>query len=340
MSANIPSFIAGIAIVFSVFLGTHAQDNKITNKDRVLLSSGNNATTNKNYAGSATNNSFESKLASLVALLNPPQTPNLPVVPPVKLSLTKDIPATNLKVNAGISINEKGKILYAKNINQQFSIASITKLMTALVVLDQLNPDSNAEVSKNAVDTYGEMGNLVPGEKLTVRDLLYIMLIDSSNDAAIALAENVEKNGKNFVELMNQKTKNLHLDNSSFADPSGLNPNNLSTAYDLTVLMNNDLMNPLIEKIISTEKIDVASTDGKNIHHLVSTNELLGKVSGMEAGKTGYTEEAGECLIVAVKNETDSRYFISNILGAGIGMRFIEMEKLIKWTKQVAGWQN
>jgi D-alanyl-D-alanine carboxypeptidase len=339
MSANIPSFIAGIAIVFSVFLGTHAQDNKATNKDSVLLGSANNTTTDKNYTGSATNNSFESKLASLIALLNPPQTPSLPEIPPAKLSLAKDIPATNLKVNAGISINEKGKILYAKNIDQQFPIASITKLMTALVVMDQLDPDSAAEVSKNAVDTYGELGSLIPGEKLTVRDLLYIMLIDSSNDAAIALAENVEKNGKNFVELMNQKAKSLRLENSSFADPSGLNPNNISTAYDLTVLMNNDLMNPLIEKIISTEKIDITSADGKNIHHLISTNELLGKVSGMEAGKTGYTEEAGECLIVAVKNEIDGRYFISNILGAGIGMRFIEMDKLIKWTRQVAEWQ-
>jgi D-alanyl-D-alanine carboxypeptidase len=336
MSANIPSFIAGIAIVFSVFLGTHAQDNKTTDKGVFLE---NKTATKKEYANPVANNSLESKLAGLAALLNPSKTPKLPEIPPVKLSLAKDIPATNLEVKAGISINEKGKILYAKNINQQFPIASITKLMTALVVLDQLNPDSAAEVSQNAIDTYGETGNLLPGEKLTVRDLLYIMLVDSSNDAAIALAENVEKNGRNFVELMNKKAKNLHLENSSFADPSGLDPKNISTSYDLAVLMNNDLMNPLIEKIISTREIDIPSADGKTIHHLINTNELFGKISGMEAGKTGYTEEAGECLIVVIKNKTDGRYFISNILGAGIGMRFIEMEKLIKWTKQASGWQ-
>lgn len=286
--------------------------------------------------------SFEKNLAATIVENFPwklaPEIPPIQNPAPNKLPEAEIISAPDLKIKAGISADEKNHIYYEKNINQKLPIASITKLITALVVLDNLKQNDIAIISKNSVDTYGEMGDLVVNEKISVKNLLYIMLIDSSNDAAVALAETINQNNKNTVELMNAKAKILGLINSSFSDPAGLNPDNLSTASDLFKLTNIALKNSLIREIIGTEEIDVFSADNKIKHHLKNTNKLLSKIDEVIGGKTGYTEEAGECLILTIEHQPSKTYFITIILGAEIGTRFQESEKLINWTKKIYRW--
>ena len=266
------------------------------------------------------------------------EVPKPPEILPVKFPVADKINPPDLKVKAGLSIDEKNNVYYEKNADEKTPIASLTKLLTALVVVDNLPADAEIVVSKNAVETEGEMGDLVVGEKLSAKNLLYIMLVDSSNDAAAALSEAIEQNGKNFTDLMNAKAKELKMANSLFSDPAGLNPDNISTANDLAKLANAALKNPLIRQIINTEETDIFSTDGKTAHHLKNTNKLINKISGIIGGKTGYTEEAGECLILMTEHQPSKTYFITIVLGAENGERFNEMEKLVSLTKKVYRW--
>lgn len=267
-----------------------------------------------------------------------PKFPPIKQISPMKLPVAEFSQPPNLKIKAGISADENNSIYYEKNINEKLPIASLTKLITALATFDNLKQDDITTISKNAVAAYGEIGDLVVNEKISIKNLLYIMLIDSSNDAATALAETFSLNNKDIVALINKKAKEIGMENSYFTDPAGLNPDNFSTASDLFKLANSALKNDLIREIISIEEIDVFSDDNKIKHHLKNTNKLLGKIDWIIGGKTGYTEEAGECLILAIEHQPSKTYFITVILGAGIGERFIETEKLIEWTKKVYRW--
>ncbi len=229
-------------------------------------------------------------------------------------------------------------ILFQKNwINDSRPIASMTKLMTALVIMENAKLDDVYTVSKNAVGTYGEMGDLKVGEKLTVKDLLAALLIGSSNDAAVALAENLkEKSGYDLVELMNQKAKAMCLKNTSYADPSGLDPANISSAWDLTKVMQEALKYPILSQVMTTPSADIQSVDGKFTSHIVSTDKLLGIIPEIVGGKTGYTEEAGNCMILAIKSPNNEGFLISVVMGASD--RMAETETLINWTKKAFFW--
>jgi D-alanyl-D-alanine carboxypeptidase len=283
------------------------------------------------------------------------------------------------------------KILYQKNINEKLPIASLTKLMTALVVLNKTNLDDVVIISAKAAEAEGKKGNLFPGEKIIVENLLYILLAHSGNDAAVALAEYVgEKNISveelpdnsafiseladsdfgtddsilEFVKLMNQKASSFGLKNTYFINPNGLDPaeditdnsnnnnyiknpifdeleknesGNYSTAYDLAELVNYALDEPLIWEILRTQKISVRSIDKKFVHHLENTNKLLGKLPNIAGGKTGYTEQSGESLILVIGDPIDNHQIISVILNAED--RFIETEKLVKWIFENYSWE-
>lgn len=243
-------------------------------------------------------------------------------------------PEINTEAAIAFDINSK-KILYQKNASQRRPIASLTKLMTALVVLENIEPESETTVSKNAVEAYGKMGNLVVNERITIKALLYALLMESSNDAAVALAEAIDPN---FVALMNKRASSLGMQDSYFADPSGLNPKNISTAQDLVQLTQEIIKYPLIIEILQTPSVDLVSADGQYNHHLVNTNRLLQKISGIIGGKTGYLEEAGECLFLVAERPKGSGDIIYIILGAAVGQKFFEMEKLITWTNRAYVW--
>lgn len=238
---------------------------------------------------------------------------------------------------AGIFDFNGEKFLYQKNIKEELPIASLTKIMTAIVTLENLNLDDVITISKKAVMTEGENGRLVIGENLNVRDLLYIMLIESSNDAAVALSGAIN----DFVSLMNKKAEEIGLKSTNFVDSTGISARNYSTIVDLTKLVKYSFVqNSLIWQISGTKEIEINSQDGIK-HYLVNTDKLLGESAGWQAqiigGKTGFTEEAKGCMLTINKiPDKTGEYLITIVLGSGD--RESETRKLIEWAEEAYVW--
>lgn len=247
------------------------------------------------------------------------------------------IPALELNAEAALAMrSDGGRIYYNKNMEVRRPVASLTKLMTAIIVLENYNLDEIIKVPAAAIKREGSRGELRPSEEITARSLLYMMLVDSSNDAAMALAE---KNS-NFVSLMNKKAKELELLNTHFTNPDGLDEgNNYSTAFDIAKIFNH-LSNeyPAIFDILKTENMVVYSADGKIAHRLKNTNALLGAVSDVKAGKTGYTDKAGGSLALLISGLKfgDNNNIITVVLGSPD--RFGESERLINWLRAAYVW--
>ena len=219
-------------------------------------------------------------------------------------------------------------VLFKKEGAKKLSIASLTKLMTAIVALEVYSPMENITISKNASLQQGKQGSLTEGDKMSVKDLLYIMLIDSSNQAACAISEG--KGEQNFVAMMNQKAREIGLLNTYLADPSGLSSENSSTTEDLVKLTEYLLKNyPIITEISRTKELDLYKSDGSFYGKLNNTNELLGEIPEIIGGKTGFTTDAKGCLLLVLNNPANNDYLIYVILGADD--RFKEMKNLIDW---------
>lgn len=240
-----------------------------------------------------------------------------------------------IKAKAGVVFDWDGeKFLYQKNIKEKLPIASLTKIMTAIVALENLGLEDVITISRKAVMTEGENGRLIISEKLSVINLLYVMLIESSNDAAVALADAI---GDDFVALMNKKAKEIGLENTHFVDVTGIGMWNYSTIFDLTQLIKYSFNKPLIWQILGVREIEIYSQDGKISHNLVNTNKLLDKVPEMIGGKTGFTEEAGNCMLTIVEiSEKPGKYLITVILNAE--NRELETKKLIEWAQKAYMW--
>lgn len=252
-----------------------------------------------------------------------------------------DDPETETK--AAIVVDEN-KILYQNNIDQILSIASLTKLMTALIVLENMHLEEIVTVSEKAIAAYGDQGSLAVDEKITAQNLLYALLMESSNDAAMALAEHYDKknnqnNGLSFVDLMNKKTEELGLNNTHFIDPSGYEMFNVSTAREIVQIVKYSFNQPLIWQILKTPTINLSSADRKINHYWVNTDELLNRLPNIIGGKTGYTEEAQGCLILVIEYPSEAEIkerLITVVLGAQ--ERFLETEKLIEWVEKAYKW--
>ncbi|MBD3282546.1 MAG: hypothetical protein GF387_02980 [Candidatus Portnoybacteria bacterium] len=235
--------------------------------------------------------------------------------------------------------NGKDRVLFQKNSKEVLPIASLTKVMTAMIALDNFSLDEKIKVSHDSVMTLGNKGGLIRGEELSVESLLYIMLIESSNDAAMALARDGRIPYNDFISFMNQKVVDLGLENTSFIDPAGLDPLNQSTAMEFAFLVKQALNYPLIWDIFKIKETEVFSTDNKFIHSIVNTNKLLGKISLFRGGKTGYTNEAGECMMTLadVSASFSNNFLITIVLGSQD--REEETEKLINWARKAYLWQ-
>jgi len=225
-------------------------------------------------------------------------------------------------------------VIYAKNESLWVLPASTVKIMTALIALDYYQPEEALTVGE--VSDFGQTMNLIPGEKITVKNLLYGLLVSSANDAALVLAQNYPGEQKAFVTAMNRKAAALNLGNTYFANPTGLDSDeegnlltdfSYTTALDLARLIVEAFKNPLFAQIVKTEKINITDVSGKITHQLFNLNQLLGRVEGLKGGKTGWTEEAGECLVAYTEKE--DKEIITVILGSKD--RFGETKKLIDW---------
>ena len=209
------------------------------------------------------------------------------------------IPDINSRAAVVIDRNSN-TILYGKNEKTKKKMASTTKIMTATVIIENCNLNDVVEVSKKAGGTGGSRLGLKAGDKITVRDLLYGLMLCSGNDAAVALSEHAGGSIEGFAELMNKKAKELGLENTNFETPHGLDKDNhYTTAYELALLSNYALNNDTFRKIVGTKSYTVTINGyGKTISN---TNELLGNLNGVYGIKTGFTNGANRCLVTACK---------------------------------------
>ncbi len=235
------------------------------------------------------------------------------------LSFADDLEEETIDVNAEIQASMNAKevpqlnsrscvvldrlnqnILYGKNEKNKVKMASTTKIMTAIVVLENSSLDTTVEASKKAAGTGGSRLGLKTGDKITIRDLMYGLMLCSGNDAAVCLAENVGGSIEGFANLMNAKAEELGLSNTHFESPHGLDSDgHYTTAYELALLSNYALKNTTFLNIVGTKNYTVMLNGSPK--NLSNTNELLGNLNGVYGIKTGFTNGANRCLVTACK---------------------------------------
>ena len=227
-------------------------------------------------------------------------------------------PSLNSRYAIAIDRDSKA-ILYAKNENQKVPMASTTKIMTAIVLVENLGVNNNLtlnseiEVCKQAGVIGGSRLGLKTGDKITINDLLYGLMLCSGNDAAIQIAVSVSDSVEEFANLMNKKANELGLVSSHFVTPHGLDEEeHYTTAYELALIADYALNIEKIAEVVKTKKYTVTINGySKNI---TNTNELLGYLDGVNGVKTGFTNGAGRCLVTSV--ERNGFNIITVVLGA------------------------
>ena len=226
---------------------------------------------------------------------------------------------------------ETGQVLWEENAQSKRSIASITKVMTALVFLEN-NPDLSQEVAIERSDVYAASTTYLRNhDRISLDHVLHLTLIASDNAAARALARVSHGSSASFVERMNEKAIELGLESTTFADPSGLNPANISSAYDLSRLITfaaqDERMAPIMRMAEFTAKTHRRSIPIRNTNHLVRTGgvDVLG-------GKTGFITKAGYCLATLLRLPQSNHQVAVVVLGAASNNgRFWETRHLFNW---------
>lgn len=233
--------------------------------------------------------------------------------------------------------------LFEKNIKERLPIASLTKVMNAVVVWEKFSPNEIVTVQPSAIKVDGQRQDLYVGETLSVHDLMQMMFIESSNDAAYALRDYAASQSFDLVAEMNAKALALGMSNTNFVDPAGLDDAGYSTVSDLVKGVVYALRYDAIWSFSRKATATIVSTDGKITHEIKSTDQLLGVLADIVGGKTGYTDSALGCMILIVdaparigaSNQNDR--IIAIILGSHD--RFGDMKNLVSWAKQAYRWK-
>lgn len=255
----------------------------------------------------------------------------------VAYAVKDNVPSPAPEINASAAISVEGnlsgtnKTLFEKNSNVKLPIASLTKLMTAVIVLDNYNLSDKITVSKVADSQEPMILDVKLGDTMSVEDFFDIMLVESSNKSAYALSEGPggQPGEQKFVEMMNQKAKDLGLENTVFTDPTGLNPEDVSTASDLAKLAEYILKNyPKIADVSRLKSLYIS-----NFGTIANTDDLLSEVPDVICSKTGFTDEAKGCLLLVLNNAKNNDHIINVLLGSAD--RFAEMKKIINWSSQI-----
>lgn len=256
---------------------------------------------------------------------------------PVRIPDSPDLPPLGAKAAYFIDL-ASATVLYEKNPTLALAPASLTKMMTALVVLDSDTISAEVTTPESCLALpYSQKMGLVANEKLTVGDLLAGLLIYSASDAACALAS-YRGPMSDFVVLMNKKAESLGMHQTKFDNPVGLDELNggehYSTAVDLSILARNFLQNGYLRNLVKIPEKTLISLDGKTSHKLVSTDELLNSYPGIIGVKTGYTLKAGGCFVSLVKRGEQE------VLGVILGSddRFGETKSVLDWIYSVYRW--
>jgi D-alanyl-D-alanine endopeptidase (penicillin-binding protein 7) len=226
---------------------------------------------------------------------------------------------------------ETGQVLWEENAQSKRSIASITKVMTAIVFLED-NPDLSQQITVERGDVYAASTTyLRTNDRLSLDDVLHLTLIASDNAAARALARVSHGGTASFIERMNEKAIELGLESTSFADPSGLNPANISSAYDLSRLItfaaSDERLAPIMRTAAYTVKTNRRNITIRNTNHLVRGGEV-----DVLGGKTGFIGKAGYCLATLLRLPQSNHQVAVVVLGAGSNNgRFWETRHLFNW---------
>jgi len=260
---------------------------------------------------------------------------------------TKNYAGLEIAGKSAISVylnQESGhtKTLFQKNSDTPLLIASLTKLMTALTALTHYEPNLPVSLTQEALATEGKAGHLQINDALTIKDLLYLALIESSNDAAVALT--IPSGTQEFVGLMNADARALGLTSTTFINPTGLdtrNTGNYSTSAELSeIALHIIQQEPQIFDILSLQKLDLYDRNGEFHHTMVNTNDLLeytewpAKILG---GKTGWTPRAGSSLILVLQSPDQTGYIVNVLLGSED--RFGEMKSMLRWVLEAYQWE-
>lgn len=230
------------------------------------------------------------------------------------------------------------KILYEKDLNKKLAPASTTKLMTALVSLDQYTWTDEVAMPKICTEIDTTKAWLPADSKYAYIDLLKSMLVSSAGDSACAISlGKVQYN--QFLQMMNSRAKDLNMATTNFSNPiglDGLNGENYSTAWDLYLLAKAALDNATIREIVKTKEVDILSTDGKFSNKLFNTNVLLWQIPGTVGVKTGTTTEAGEVLTYSYEDKDKVIY----IVVMGSKDRFYDTRVLLEWAQRAYSWKS
>ncbi len=226
------------------------------------------------------------------------------------------------------------RVLWERSSDLELAVASTTKIMTALIALENGNLEETATVSQRAASAPKVHLGLKKGEQYRLKDLLFPLMLESSNDAAVVIAEYVGGSVENFADIMNKRAEEIGANNTFFVTPNGLDQNgNHSTAYDMALITCEALENEEFLKLIGTLSYTLSSTDGKRTFTVNNKNRLLREFEGALGVKTGFTGMAGHCFVGAA--EKDGATLISVVLGSGWGTskekKWIDTKKLLNY---------
>ncbi|MCK8816569.1 D-alanyl-D-alanine carboxypeptidase [Natroniella sulfidigena] len=223
------------------------------------------------------------------------------------------------QANAGAAIlidSETGQVLYDQNMHQRRPPASTTKIMTGILAIEYGNLSDEVTASTRAAYEGGSSIYLTPGETLTLRELVYGLLVKSGNDAAVAIAEHIGGSVEEFAEMMNQKARELGALQTTFKNPNGLpQEGHLTTAYDLAQITRYALENDFFAEVVNTPKKRISWPGNDWDRILTNTNKLLTRSEMVDGVKTGYTSAAGKCLVASASQ--GGQQLISVILRGG-----------------------
>jgi D-alanyl-D-alanine carboxypeptidase (penicillin-binding protein 5/6) len=237
--------------------------------------------------------------------------------------------APDLTIPSGLLTTMDGRVLWARDPDSRRAMASTTKIMTAVVAIEQAGLDDTVTVDKTAATVGQSSMGLVLGEKFSMGELLKGVLVQSGNDAATLVAEHVGGTVPGFVEMMNAKAAALDLRNTHYANPHGLDQaGHYTSATDLATLARYAMRVPVFRQIVGTYKVNVRSD--RYTHVLQNHNDLLKSYKGAEGIKTGWTDDAGYCVVVAAKR--GGIELVGVVMGASNEVdRARQAKKLLDW---------
>lgn len=208
-----------------------------------------------------------------------------------------------------------GDVVFSKNLNKQHAMASTTKIMTAIVAIERCNMDEIVVVSANAANQEGSSAYISEGNQIYMKDMLYGLMLNSGNDAAVAIAEHISGSVEAFAELMNEKALELGLRDTHFVNPNGLDdPEHYTSVYDLALIARYAMTMPQFREIVLTQTAQAKALNSDEILYFSNHNKMLSLYEGATGIKTGFTKATGRCLVSSARR--DDMEFIAVTLNA------------------------